>query len=116
MPFKPFEGFGGVALLVELRRTGPFTLEEILGGTADLALSAGLEGGSGGREDDEDEMRFGFGGGVLVAVVAMVYRSEGVCWCRSDRPDRQFRGDPASKETRKREGCCAGPRAEGTAD
>lgn len=54
-------GFGGVALLVELRRTGPFTLEEILGGTADLALSAGLEGGGGGGgRGDEDKMRFGF--------------------------------------------------------
>ena len=61
MPFRPCVGFGGVALLVELRRTGPFTLEEILGGTADLALSAGLEGGGGGGgRGDEDKMRFGF--------------------------------------------------------
>ena len=57
-PFEPWMGFGGVALLVELRRTGPFAVEEILGGTADLALNAGLEGGGGGREGDEDEMRF----------------------------------------------------------
>ena len=35
-------------------------MEEILGGTADLALIAGLGGGGGDREGDEDEMRFEF--------------------------------------------------------
>lgn len=48
-------------------------MEATLGGTADLALSTGLEGVGGGREGNEDEMRFGLWDGVLVAVVAMIY-------------------------------------------
>lgn len=96
-------GFGGVALLTELRRTGPLTMEETLGGTADLALSAGLESVGGCSEGDEpDEVRFVFWGGVLVAVVAMVYRKRWVCWYCSSRPDLRFRDDPASEETGKR--------------
>lgn len=67
-------GFGGVALLTEARRTRPLVVETTLGGTADLALRAGLESVGGVREDDEDEMRFGFWVGILVAVVAMVCR------------------------------------------
>lgn len=59
-PFAPFGGFGGVALRVEPRRTRPFAVEETLGGTADLALSAGLESEGGGMEGDEDEMRLEF--------------------------------------------------------
>ena len=59
-PFTPFVGFGGVALRVEPRRTMPFAVEEILGGTADLALIAGLVSEGGDREGDEDEMRFEF--------------------------------------------------------
>jgi len=59
-PFTPFTGFGGVALRVEPRRTRPFAVEETLGGTADLALIAGLESEGGDREGDEDEMRFEF--------------------------------------------------------
>ena len=73
-PYTPVVGFGGVALLTELRRTRPLAVETTLGGTADLALSAGLESVGGLREGDEDEMRFGFWDGVLVAVVAMIYR------------------------------------------
>ena len=57
--FTPCVGFGGVALRVVPRRTRPFAVEETLGGTADLALSAGLESEGGDREGDEDEMRFG---------------------------------------------------------
>ena len=49
-------------------------VEATLGGTADLALNAGLETVGGVRDGDEDEMRFGFWAGVLVAVVAMIYR------------------------------------------
>jgi hypothetical protein len=71
--FAPVVGFGGVALLTELRRSGPLTVEVTLGGTADLALSAGLESVGGDMEGDEDETRFGCWSGVLVAVVAMVY-------------------------------------------
>jgi len=56
--FTPFVGFGGVALRVEPRRTMPFAVEETLGGTADLALIAGLESEGGDRDGDEDEMRF----------------------------------------------------------
>ena len=77
MPYTPVVGFGGVALLTELRRTGPLVVEATLGGTADLALNAGLESVGGLREGDEDEMRFGFWDGVLVAVVAMIYRKPG---------------------------------------
>lgn len=43
-----------------------------LGGTADLALSAGLEGVGKDREGDEDETRLGGCGGVLVVVVAVI--------------------------------------------
>jgi len=74
MPFMPVVGFGGVALLTEARRTRPLVVETTLGGTADLALSAGLESVGGLREGDEDEMRFGFWVGTLVVMVAMV------CW------------------------------------
>jgi hypothetical protein len=86
-PFTPFVGFGGVALLTELRRTKPLVVEATLGGTADLALSAGLESVGGDREGDEDEMRFGFWSGVLVAVVAMIYR-ESAGMLVSFRPTR----------------------------
>lgn len=79
MPFTRVVGFGGVALLTELRRTGPLVVETTLGGTADLALSAGLESVGGVREGDEVDVRFVFWGDVLVAVVAMIYRKEGVC-------------------------------------
>ena len=72
MPFTPFVWLGGVGLLREPRRTGPLVVEATLGGTADLALSAGLDSVGGGREGDEDGMRLGFWG-VLVAVVAMIY-------------------------------------------
>ena len=51
-------------------------MEETLGGTADLALIAGLESEGGDREGDEDEMRFG-SRGVLVAVVAMISEVRG---------------------------------------
>lgn len=44
---------------MEVRRTGPLVVEVTLGGTADLALSAGLEGGGGGREGEADEIRLG---------------------------------------------------------
>jgi hypothetical protein len=77
MPFTPAVWFGGVALLTEARRTGPLTVEVTLGGTADLALSAGLESVGGPREGDEDETRLGGWGGVLVAVVAIIYRKRG---------------------------------------
>jgi hypothetical protein len=72
--FAPVVGFGGVALLREVRRTGPLTVEATLGGTADLALSVGLESVGGDREGDEDETRFGCWTGVLVAVVVMIYK------------------------------------------
>ena len=95
-------GFGGVGLLREPRRTGPLAVEATLGGTADLALRAGLE--CVGREGDEDERRFAFWGDVLVAVVAMIYRRRGVCWYRSDRPDPQVRSDlPAKKRGKGRD-------------
>lgn len=71
-PFVPIVGFGGVALLREVRRTGPLMAEVTLGGTADLALSAGFESGGGDREGEEDETRLEVD--VLVAVVAMVYQ------------------------------------------
>jgi len=61
---------------VEPRRTRPFAVEETLGGTADLALIAGLVSEGGDREGDEDEMRFG-SRGVLVAVVAMMSEARG---------------------------------------
>lgn len=67
-------GFGGVALRTEVRRIGPLAVDATLGGTADLALSAGLESVGGVREGEEDVIRLGFWAGVLVAVVAMVYR------------------------------------------
>jgi len=62
---------------MEPRRAGPLTVEATLGGTADLALSAGLESVGGEREGDEDEMRFGLWDGVLVAVVAIIYQKWG---------------------------------------
>ena len=77
IPFAPVVGFGGVALLTELRRAGPLVVEATLGGTADLALNAGLETVGGVRDGDEDEMRFGFWAGVLVAVVAIIYQKRG---------------------------------------
>ena len=77
-------GFGGVVLRTEVRRIGPL-VEATLGGTADLALSAGLESVGGVREGGEGAMRLGFWAGVLVAVVAIVYRKCGVCWYRSDQ-------------------------------
>ena len=61
---------------MEPRRTRPFAVEEILGGTADLALIAGLESEGGDRDGDEDEMRFG-SRGVLVAVVAIISEMSG---------------------------------------
>lgn len=74
-PLTPVVGFVGVALLTELRRTGPLTVEATLGGTADLALRAGLERGGGeGREGDEEDTRFECWGDVLVAVVAIIYK------------------------------------------
>jgi len=73
-PFVTVVGFGGVALLREVRRTGPLTADVTLGGTADLALSAGFESGGGDREGEEDETRFEGWVDVLVAVVAMVYK------------------------------------------
>ena len=44
---------------MEVRRTGPLAVEVTLGGTADLALRAALEGVGGGREGDEEETRLG---------------------------------------------------------
>lgn len=70
----PGTGVGGVALLTEVRRTGPLVVEATLGGTADLALSAGLERVGGGMEGEEDDTRFGCWTGVLVAVVVMIYK------------------------------------------
>lgn len=71
-PFAPVVGFGGVALLMEVRRSGPLAVEVTLGGTADLALSANLEGA--GRGGDEGESRLVGWDGVLVTVVAaMIY-------------------------------------------
>lgn len=96
-------GFGGVALRTEVRRIRPLVVEATLGGTADLALSAGLESVGGVREGDEDEMRLEFWCGVLVAVVAMVYRKQGGMLV-SFRPMKSdvYRGDPASKGMGKR--------------
>ena len=72
----PAEGFWGVALLMEVRRTGPLAVEVTLGGTADLALSGCLEGRGEGREGDEDETRLGGWCGDLVAVVAAIIYGE----------------------------------------
>ena len=80
---------------MEVRRSGPLAVVLTLGDTADLALSADLEGVGGGREGDEDETRLGGWCGALMAVVAIVY---GMSWCRSGQPDPQLRDDPASKE------------------
>lgn len=63
---------------MEVRRTGPLAVEVTLGDTADLALSAGLEGVGEGREGDEEVTRLGGWSGDLVAVVAaMVYEKKG---------------------------------------
>jgi len=92
-PLTPVVGFGGVALL-EPRRTGPLAVEATLGGTADRALSACLETVGGGREGEDDDVRLGFWGGVLVAVVAMIHGKGWVCWYRSDRLDSRLKEDP----------------------
>jgi hypothetical protein len=58
---------------MEARRTGPLAVEVTLGGTADLALSAGLEDAGEDREGDEEEILLGGWCGVLVAVAVIIY-------------------------------------------
>ena len=82
----------------------PFAVEVTLGGTADLALNAGLESVGGVREGDEVEVRFGFWDGALVAVVAMIYGKLGG-YVGIVQVDQIYGILPAKEWEGEREGC-----------